>query len=248
MIDYLKKHSIVPVVNLSQPLREAKEKARKEHTKTALPLYYRTDFHWTYYGAYIAYRAIVEEINDSYPQYLIHPTPLSDFSIKSRPDWVHIGFIYALGLNPVHHKNETYLTFHPKANTPLHSLADFGAKGIDDYSLPALVKNNYSGHVIASRELLNKSGKLKTLFVIGDSFSEKYFGFFAAHAKKTVNFRTVYSFFTAPYEKYHPDIVIQEVLNMYLLQPPPSNPPTVREARENALAGATPIVEIEPGG
>jgi hypothetical protein len=34
-----------------------------------------------------------------------------------------------------------------------------------------------------------------------------------------------------------PDLVIQEVLNMYLLQKPPVNPASIKAARRKALAG-----------
>ncbi len=72
---------------------------------------------------------------------------------------------------------------------------------------------------------------------IGDSFSEKYFGYFSKHAKNTINFRTVYSFLPEIYIDNSPDLVIQEVLNMYLLEKPPLNPEGIRGARVKALAG-----------
>lgn len=228
---YLKLHSKVPVVDLSEPLLLA-----KRQDPSSRPLYYRTDFHWNYYGSFIAYQAIVEEIQRQYPAHRIDPASLEDFSIKVRPDWVHANFIYALGLDPYKHRNEPYFTFMPRPGSIHASISDFATKGIDDYSLPEPVVNNYRGHRIPTSVLNNPRGGIDTLFVIGDSFSGKYFSFFSAHAKKTVNFRTVYSFFTKPFEDYSPDLVIQEVLNMYLLQKPPGNPPEVAQARVAALA------------
>jgi hypothetical protein len=233
--DHLKNHSILPFVDLSEPLRRAKQQAEADGTLTSTPLYYRTDFHWTYYGAFVAYQAIIEEIQKRYPDYQVSPAPVTDFTIKIRPDWVHAPFISVLGLNPVRHRNEKYLTFMPRPNTPYAAIADFGTKGIDDSSIPDHVYNNYAGHMTATRVLENPLGKIPTIFVIGDSFSEKYFGFFSGHAQKTVNFRTIYSFFIRPFEEYAPNLVIQEVLNMYLLQQPPKNPPELREARIAAL-------------
>lgn len=75
------------------------------------------------------------------------------------------------------------------------------------------------------------------IFVIGDSFAQKYFGFFSKHAKKTISFRTVYSFLPEVYRDNSPDLVIQEVLNMYLLEKPPVNPESIKGARRKALAG-----------
>jgi hypothetical protein len=228
---YLKLHSKVPFVDLSEPLLLAKRQG-----PSSRPLYYRTDFHWNYYGSFIAYRAIVKEIQRKYPAHLIDPASLQDFSIDVLPDWVHANFIHALGLDPFKHRNEPYFTLMPRPGSIHASISDFGTKGIDDNSLPEPVVNNYRGHRIPTSELNNPQGEIDTLFVIGDSFSEKYFGYFSAHAKKTVNFRTVYSFFTKPFKDYSPDLVIQEVLNMYLLHKPPGNPPEVAQARVAALA------------
>lgn len=236
---YLKQHSSVPFVDLSEALLLAKQQAQTANTAVPLPLYYRTDFHWTYYGSFVAYQAIIKEIQRTYPAYRFEPSPLSDFTIKVRPDWVHAPFIYALGLNPVKHRNEPYLTFMPRPHSVYASISDFATKGIDDKSIPEHVYNNYGGVPTATRELNNPRGKATTIFVIGDSFSEKYFGFFSAHAQKTVNFRIVYNFFTKPFEQYAPQLVVQEVLNMYLLQKPPTNPPEIRQERMKALTRKT---------
>lgn len=236
LVAHLKRHSPVPVVDLASSLHQAKLLAEKQETLTSTPLYYRTDFHWTYYGAYIAYRAIIDEVNRNYPKYRISPTPIEDFTIKTRPDWVHAPFINLLGLNPIHHRNEPYLTFHPLPGTILTDVADFSKKGINDYSLPEPIYENFGGDFIGTRNIINKSGNIDTIFVIGDSFSEKFLAFFSAHAKKTINFRTVYSFYSEPFEKHLPNLVIQEVLNMYLLQPPPTNTLQVQKARVRALS------------
>lgn len=241
LIAHLQLHSPVPFVNLAAALRQAKQRAEEQNTLASTPLYYRTDFHWSYYGAYIAYRATIDEVNRRYPQYQIAPTPIEDFTIKTRPDWVHIPFINLLGLDPVRHRNEPYLTFHPRPGTPLAEVGEFATKGINDFSLPEPIYENFGGNIVGTRELLNASGKLSTIFVIGDSFSEKFFGFFSAHAKKTINFRTVYSFYPEPFEKHLPNLVIQEVLNMYLLQPPPTNTEQVQQARVRALMGKSTI-------
>jgi hypothetical protein len=47
-------------------------------------IYYKTDTHWNYYGAYTAYQDIMNSIALAYPD--LHPYPLSDFEIKeSKP-------------------------------------------------------------------------------------------------------------------------------------------------------------------
>lgn len=236
LADYMKRNSPIPFVNLSVPLRQEKLRLENEGLLNQFPLYYRTDFHWTYYGAYIAYLAIVDAINTYYPKYSLAPTALKDFTIKRRYDWVHVAFMYSLGLDPVKHRNDTYLTFMPHDNNPLSKVAGFGKKGINDHSLPESRDPLYKEALpTGARMLHNGAGELDTIFVIGDSFSEKYFGYFSTHAKQTVNYRTVYRFMPKPVKIGKPDLVIQEVLNMYLLRPPPTNPSVVREARIRAL-------------
>ena len=90
---------------------------------------------------------------------------------------------------------------------------------------------------IPIRVLTNTSGeeKMQRLFVIGDSFAEKYVIYFSAHAAATYNFRTVFEFNPSVYQKYKPDLVVQEMLNMYLLNNPPRNPPEIKAARIRAL-------------
>ena len=234
LVAYLKKNSVTPVVDLSIPLLAAKQKASEQHTEENLPLYYRTDFHWTYYGAFIAYQAIIDAINHTYPKYQFHAAQLEDFIIDKKTDWAHIPFIYALGLKPDQHMDETYLTFFPKQETNYATIANFFEKGINDYSLPEPTTRSYDPQAI--RQLDNKHGKTPLIYVIGDSFSKKYFSFFSTHAKKTINFRVVNNFSPQPYLEDAPNLVIQEVLNMYLLQPPPTNPANIKDARTRALA------------
>lgn len=77
------------------------------------------------------------------------------------------------------------------------------------------------------------------LLVLGDSFSEKYFAYFSGHAKEAINFRLVYNFPPEPFLTFKPDLVVQETLNMYLLQPPHANPKEVQAARARALQAVT---------
>ena len=58
LIEYLKKHTDVPVVDLRDQLIKAKER---------YPLYYKTDTHWNHYGANIAQYEIMLEIEKLFP-------------------------------------------------------------------------------------------------------------------------------------------------------------------------------------
>ena len=236
LVSYLEKKSIVPIVDLRKHLVTAKSQLNNKGLGEDLLLYYRTDFHWNYLGSFFAYQAIVDGINRAYPKYQLEVSQLDEFTLQKRTDWVHIPFVYQLGLNPVKHKNETYITFLPKSNSLYAEIADFGGKGINDTTCPPNVIKNVGGIDLKFRLLENPNAEISSIFVIGDSFSEKYLGFFSKHAKRTLSFRTVYSFQPEIFTNNSPDLVIQEILNMYLLNPPPVNPASIREARSNALA------------
>jgi hypothetical protein len=228
LIRYLKENSVVPVADLRESLLKAKQ-------STDLPLFYRTDFHWNYYGSLIAYQEIIRVINRYYPKYDLEPAAYTDFTVQRKDDWVHIKFMFVLGLDPMRNQNETYLTFFPKEESTYAHIPGFMQKGISDYSLPETVRRQYGEKSFAVQEIENPAGKLSSMFIVGDSFVEKTMGYFSAHARKTVSFREVTNFQTAPYQEHKPDIVVQEILNMYILQGPPVNPLQIKGARQRAL-------------
>ncbi len=237
LILYLKERSVVPVVDLRTHLIAAKQHTIKKGPNDDLLLYYKTDFHWNYYGSFFAYQAIIDEINRVYPKYQFVASQLEEFSIQKRSDWVHPAFINSLGLDPAEHRNETYLTFFPKPESIYSGIGDFGKKGISDYSSPPYLIKAYGGKNVRYRMLENENAEVPLLFVMGDSFTGKYFGYFSKHAKKTIRFRSVYNFQPDIYKELSPDLVIQEILNMYLLDKPPVNPEGIKGARNKILAG-----------
>ena len=111
-----------------------------------------------------------------------------------------------------------------------------GEKGINDNSSPPPITEVFGGVETKVRLLQNENAEVPLIFIIGDSFSEKYFGYFSKHAQNTISFRTIYSFLPEIYIDHSPDLVIQEVLNMYLLEKPPINPEGIRGSRVKALA------------
>ncbi|MDM8553142.1 hypothetical protein QUF75_00210 [Desulfococcaceae bacterium HSG7] len=222
LLDHLKRHCAAPVVDLKKALQTAKKQP------PFLPLYYRTDFHWNYYGAFIAYQAIVESINQYYPQYHLNIAKLNEFDIDRKDDWVHNRFLSMIGLNPVKHQDETFFTFYPKNNNRYHNVQGFVKNGISDYSLPKTKSIRIKNKNIHIREYHNEFGKLSRMLVIGDSFVEKAAAYFSVHSRNTINFRTVDHFPTSLIDTLKPDLVVQELLNMYLLKSPPENPKIVK--------------------
>src|SRR5262249_1751341 len=58
LLAYLKAHSDVPILDLREPLRQAKAQER---------LYDRTDTHWNERGGYVGYREIVSALSSAFP-------------------------------------------------------------------------------------------------------------------------------------------------------------------------------------
>jgi len=222
LLDYLKDHCVAPVVDLKKALQVAKEQP------PFLPLYYRTDFHWNYYGAFIAYQAIMKSVNQYYPRYNLVTAQLSEFDIDRKDDWVHDRFLRMIGLNPLKHRDETFLTFYPKKNNRYHDVRGFVKNGISDYSLPRRKSIRIQDKKFHIREFHNEFGKLSRMLILGDSFIEKSAAYFSVHSRNTINFRTVDNFPISIINALKPDIVVQELLNMYLLKSPPENPETVK--------------------
>lgn len=242
LVKYLKQRSVVPIVDLKNALLKGKN-AIVARGDDDLLLYYKTDFHWNYYGSFLAYQAIVDEINSAYPNYQFAASQLDEFTVHKRTDWVHYRFIYALGLDPVKHTNETYLTFFPKPGSSYSSIGEFSSKGINDYSSPESITKNFGRSELTYRELENEKAKTPMIFVMGDSFSGKYFGYFSKHAQKTLFFRSVYSFPSEVFVEAAPSLVIQEILNMYLLEKPPRNPDIIKKARIDYLNASSTLAE-----
>ena len=59
--------------------------------------------------------------------------------------------------------------------------------------------------------------------------------YFNAHAKTVYNYRTITQFSPEPIKYLQPQLVIQEVLNMYILGSPPSNAAEIKPARARYL-------------
>jgi alginate O-acetyltransferase complex protein AlgJ len=68
LLAHLRAHSDVPVLDLREPLRQAKARER---------LFDVTDTHWNSRGAFVGYRRIVETLSPWFPQ--LHPLPREAF-------------------------------------------------------------------------------------------------------------------------------------------------------------------------
>ncbi|MGZ4986498.1 MAG: alginate O-acetyltransferase AlgX-related protein [Limisphaerales bacterium] len=67
-MDYMKTHSSVPVLDLRQPLLQAKQKDF---------IYFQTDSHWNQMGGFIGYQELIHSLSAQMPE--IKPLPLNAF-------------------------------------------------------------------------------------------------------------------------------------------------------------------------
>ncbi len=215
---YLREHADIHFVDLLPPLLEAK-------ARNASPLlFYKTDFHWNFFGAFIAYKAMVAEMASFFPQYDFRSPELTDFEMKIDEHWAHERFLFMLGLPVALHRNEQYITMQPRPGGLYDGAQDLPAEGITDIYPEKKKITAVDGSSTEARLLLNPQAPIPSIALLGDSFLEKCLYFFSANAQRVINYRTVINF---PKELFHyeqPTIVIQEILNMFILRPPPKNP------------------------
>ncbi len=187
-------------------------------------LFYKTDVHWNFFGAFIAYQAIIDELRVMFPHHNLRHPELSEFDLSIDKHWAHYRFIDMVGLPVSLHKNEHYITLIPKPGGRYDSAFDLPPKGISDVFPPEKPLKAVDGTSMNLRLIENPKAPLRSMMLLGDSFLEKCVYFFSADAKRIVNHRTVVNFPDQLLKYEKPDIVIQEINNMFILRDPPKNP------------------------
>ena len=219
LTNYLQDSAEINFIDVLPPLLEAKQ-------KRAYPLlFYKTDFHWNFYGAFIAYQAISEKLRVMFPQHNLRQPAFSEFELSIDEHWAHHRFMNMVGLPVSLHKNEHYITMIPKPGGAYDAAQDLPPEGIYDVYPPERPVTAANGKSINLRLILNPAAPMKSILLLGDSFFEKCVYFFSADAQRVLNFRTIVNFPDELFRYETPDVVIQEILNMFILRPPPKNPP-----------------------
>ena len=216
--EYLQQYADIRFIDLLPPLLEAKR-------ESGYPLlFYKTDFHWNFYGACIAYQAMVREMRRMFPRPELEIPELGDFEMKIDRNWAHQRFLHVLGLPLWLHRNEHHVTMVPRPGGLYDGARDIPAEGIYDVYPPLRKITAPDGKSMNIRLILNPQAPVASLALLGDSFLEKCVYFFSANAQRVLNYRTVIDFPDQIFHFEQPRIVIQEILNMFILRPPPVNP------------------------
>ncbi len=249
LVTYLKEETTIPFIDLLPALQQAK----KERDYPLL--FYKTDFHWNFYGAFIAYQSIIDHLREMFPEYdLPHPL-FSEFSMSVDTHWAHHRFIDMIGLPLFLQKREHYITMIPKKGGRWDSAEDLPEKGIYDFYPPSRPITASDGTSMNIRLIRNPQAKIPSLLLLGDSFLEKCVYYFSADAREVMNYRTVVNFPGKIFYYKQPTLVIQEILNMFILRKPPENPPGFaasylrQKFAESSDAGQKPaLLQQEDGG
>jgi hypothetical protein len=234
---YLARHSRVPTVDLRQVLLEAKKVPDRPL------LFYKTDSHWNYYGAFLAYQALVEGVNRSFSDAFGPPLELDDFRIEYDRDWAHRRFTALMGQRVT----EPYVKLVARDDNPLarlrfdpgppfrqlrpgqakrrsQSFARDGLGGILDWP-KVRYKDTHYRRVEGVPE-----AKVRRLFVLGDSFIEKAFYLFAAHAREVYGYREVLDFPIDLVDQLAPEVVVHVIVQSFILRDTPKNPDRLTQA------------------
>ncbi len=221
---YLREKSTIHFIDLLPPLLAAKKK------RDYPLLFYKTDFHWNFYGAFIAYQAMARKLAEMFPLYHWVSPDFSEFTVSIDRHWAHYRFMKMVGLPPSLLRNEHYITMVPKANGRWQKAEDLPVKGIYDFYPPVRKITAPDNSSVDIRLIRNPAAPVPSLLLLGDSFLEKCVYFFSADAQEVFNQRTVMNFPEELFAYIHPTIVVQEILNMFILGKLPVNPPGFRES------------------
>jgi alginate O-acetyltransferase complex protein AlgJ len=183
-------HSPVHLLDLRPALIAAKSTGQ---------LYYKTDSHWNDLGAYYAYRAILNALNQIQPNWEFTPQPLDNFKVEPH--------IFVSGdLARITHVSrqipETIYTLTPK--TP---------------PIPTSPSNNSP-----TKPTQSTQSQLPRLVVIRDSFFDAMVPMFDPHFSHTFYSHHTQKMDFHLIEQQNPQLVIDEFVERFLYPDPPTDP------------------------
>ena len=174
-----------------------------------LKIWHKTDSHWTEYGAYLGYNALMNYIAQKFPD--AAPRPRSDFEFYNQE--VNFGDIYAtLGLNLSDLRETT--TFANFKFDPPHYNADYNTGHVNLYDQDCTLK--MSARLIHARVSFAHTTKtnltglnLPSVYVFRDSFEGSLHAFYTDRFS-TATFKSMwnYNFNASEIAKLNPDYII----------------------------------------
>jgi alginate O-acetyltransferase complex protein AlgJ len=195
LVDYMKAHSTVEILDLTQALVQAK-KLQSD--------YFQTDTHWNMFGGFVAYRAVIEALSRQIPG--LTPLPLDTFTWTAAPP-PKTDLARMLGRPESYPEGNSVVYVPQKPFTVPKVQFDpvrFPHKGPDETRPCFTVNPNGSGKVM----------------VFHDSFACVWYNFLAQHFKEVV-YVWQYDWNKPLIERERPDVVIDEILERFLNEEDP---------------------------
>ncbi len=189
----------VDVVDLRPSLLEARKHGLA---------YYRTDSHWTPFGAFNAYRQTVEHLSSLFPDMV--PSDISEYTISEKPGLLG-GLSYMIAMGDIYPENVMLIT--PKIPREFHQI--HGKEAELNHFQPLAIYEN-------PNKTLPKAFFFRDSFVhemipfLGQHFSRMYFQW--PFPTDAVHVR---DFDTQAILREKPDIVVDQFVERYFTQPPP---------------------------
>lgn len=224
LVEYLINETDIYFIDLLPALLKAKEQHQYPE------LFYRSDFHWNFFGSFFAYQEMVGKMEEFFPEQKLTPLALDSFELDINSHWYHKRFIHMLGLPPYLHTNEHYITMVPKPGNLLREVPAVPETGVQDVKAVKDKIFNTSGEALDIRLIKSPAAEAKAILLLGDSFLQKSELYFAANFQRVLSYRTIVNFPTHIFSFEQPEIVLQEILNMYILRKPPENSSGIKMA------------------
>lgn len=184
LIDRLKQKGPPILIDLRPALEEGRQKRE---------IYYKTDTHWNSYGVLIAYREIMKNLSQSYPE--LAPNNINRFKVKEGKPYVHDISALMGAANLL----ETGYTITPAKN-----------------DLNWIIYNN---DPIAMSVATSSQDKLPKLLMYADSFGTPLFPLLAPHFSQSTFIQNLSAYpDTLTFQQIEatkPDIVILEFVERY---------------------------------
>lgn len=189
LMEYMKAHSTVAILDLRRPLLEA---------KTTLPTYQQTDTHWNGYGAFVACQEIIKTLAPEIPG--LPPLRSADFTWSNRP-FPGGDLARMLGVKEA---EKNYFVFTPRFPDTAPSLR----------AAPELV-SMYGSH---NTNMISQSAGLlsATAVVFHDSFGAWWRPILGYSFKRVIFMWDDREFNAGVIAANHPQVVINEMLERFV--------------------------------
>jgi alginate O-acetyltransferase complex protein AlgJ len=187
-LKYMKEHSTVEILDLRQPLLDAKRIA---------PTYLQNDMHWNFFGGFVGCQEVVKTLTKQFPD--LPPLRQEDFAWSNAP--ATGGDLARMLGSDAPEKN--YFSFKPKPSviTPKVCAATNLVSAWDVHK-PSFITES-------------SAASLETAVVFGDSFGAVWQPFLGCSIKRIVFMSENREFSTRIILENRPQIVVNEILERY---------------------------------